>query len=136
VIWILINVTEENRSCMCSMIFFLPFFLSFFLSLFLFLSFFLSFCLIMISVYLLTVRVESYCYPWSHSMIHTTLGRTPLDERSARRRDLYLTTHITHNRQTPMPPAGLEPAIPASERPQTHSLDREATGIGVVYRTC
>ena len=27
---------------------------------------------------------------------HTTLGRTPLDERSARRRDLYLTTHNTH----------------------------------------
>jgi len=31
---------------------------------------------------------------------HTTLGRTPLDEWSDRRRDLYLTTHITHKRQT------------------------------------
>ena len=31
---------------------------------------------------------------------HTTLGRTPLDEWSARRRDLYLTTHNTNNRQT------------------------------------
>jgi hypothetical protein len=29
---------------------------------------------------------------------HTTLGRTPLDEWSARRRDLYLTTHNTHDR--------------------------------------
>jgi hypothetical protein len=29
-----------------------------------------------------------------------------------------------------MPPAGLEPAIPAGERPQTHALDRAATGIG------
>jgi hypothetical protein len=29
-----------------------------------------------------------------------------------------------------MPPAGLEPAIPASERPQTHALDRAATGMG------
>jgi hypothetical protein len=29
---------------------------------------------------------------------HTTLGRTPLDEGPARRRDLYLTTHNTHNR--------------------------------------
>jgi hypothetical protein len=29
-----------------------------------------------------------------------------------------------------MPPAGFEPAIPASERPQTHSLDSAATGIG------
>jgi hypothetical protein len=34
---------------------------------------------------------------------HTTLGRTPLDEWSARRRDLYLTTHNTHKRQTSMP---------------------------------
>ena len=41
----------------------------------------------------------------------TTVGRTPLDERSARRRDLYLTTHDTHNRQTSMPPAGFEPTI-------------------------
>ena len=32
-----------------------------------------------------------------------------------------------------MPPAGLEPAIQASERQQTHALDRAATGIGVSY---
>ena len=29
-----------------------------------------------------------------------------------------------------MTPAGFEPAIPASERPQTHALDRAANGIG------
>ena len=29
---------------------------------------------------------------------HTTIGRTPLDEGSARRRDLYLTTHNTRKR--------------------------------------
>jgi len=29
-----------------------------------------------------------------------------------------------------MPPEGFETAIPASERPQTHALDRAATGIG------
>ena len=29
-----------------------------------------------------------------------------------------------------MSPAGFEPAIPASERPQTHALDRAATAIG------
>jgi hypothetical protein len=58
---------------------------------------------------------------------HTTLGRTPLDEWSARRRDLYLTTH---NRQTSMPLVGFKPTIPASEQPQTHALDRAATGIG------
>jgi len=32
-----------------------------------------------------------------------------------------------------MPPAGFEPAIPASKRPQTHALDRAATGIGTYY---
>ena len=31
-----------------------------------------------------------------------------------------------------MPPAGLEPKIPASERPQTHALHRAATGTGEV----
>jgi hypothetical protein len=61
---------------------------------------------------------------------HTTLGRTPLDEGAARRRDLYLTTHNTHNRQTYMPPAGFEPTIPITERPQTHALERTATEIG------
>jgi hypothetical protein len=30
-----------------------------------------------------------------------------------------------------MPPAGFEPTIPASGRPQTHVLDRAATGIGL-----
>jgi hypothetical protein len=30
-----------------------------------------------------------------------------------------------------MPPARFEPAIPESQRPQTHALDREVTGIDV-----
>jgi hypothetical protein len=60
---------------------------------------------------------------------HTAFGRTPLGEWSARRRDLYLTTHNTHNRQISMPPVGFEPAIPASQRPQTHAFDRAATGM-------
>jgi hypothetical protein len=38
--------------------------------------------------------------------------------------------HSTHKRQTSMLPAGFEPTIPANERPQTHALDRAATGIG------
>jgi hypothetical protein len=45
---------------------------------------------------------------------HATLGRTPLDEWPARRRDLYLTTHNTQKRQITMLPVGFEPAIPAS----------------------
>ena len=46
----------------------------------------------------------------------TTVGRTPLNEWSARRRDLYLTTHDTHNRQISMPPVGIEPKISVDER--------------------
>jgi hypothetical protein len=68
----------------------------------------------------------------SHSIRHTTLGKTPLDEWPARRRDLYLTIHNTHKRQTSIPPAGFEPAFTASERRQTHALDRAATGIGCI----
>ena len=59
-----------------------------------------------------------------------TIGRIPLGEWSARRRDLYLTTHNTHNRQTSMPPVGFEPTISAGERPKTYALDRAATRIG------
>jgi hypothetical protein len=57
-----------------------------------------------------------------------TDGRTPLDEWAGRRRDLQLTTHNTHKRQTLMPSAGFETAIPTSERPQTYATDRAATG--------
>ena len=35
-----------------------------------------------------------------------------------------------------MPPVGFEPAIPASERPQTYALDRSATGTGTQYGYC
>jgi hypothetical protein len=68
----------------------------------------------------------------SLSAKHTIFRRTSLDKWSARRRDLYMTTHNTHKRQTTMPPAGVEPAIPESERPQTHAWDRAATGIGEI----
>ena len=60
----------------------------------------------------------------------TTVGRTPLDEWSARRRDLYLTTQNSHNRQTSIPPVGFEPTISAGERPQTYALDRATSGTG------
>ena len=54
----------------------------------------------------------------------STVGRTLLDEWSARRRDLYLTTHDTHNRQISMPPVGFELTISAGERPQAGRLLR------------
>ena len=43
-----------------------------------------------------------------HTQRRTTVGRTPLNELSVRRRDLYLTTHNNHNRQTSMPPPRAE----------------------------
>jgi hypothetical protein len=39
-----------------------------------------------------------------HTQIRATVGRTPLDEWSVHRRDLYLTTHTTQNRQASMSP--------------------------------
>ena len=68
---------------------------------------------------------------WSH-----TVGRTPLDEWSVRRSDLYLTTHNPHNRQTSMPPMEFEPTISAGERPKTYALDRVATGTGTCDMIC
>jgi len=44
-------------------------------------------------------------YPdFTITLRHITLGRTLLDEWSARRRDLYLTTHSTYKKQTSTPP--------------------------------
>jgi hypothetical protein len=51
-----------------------------------------------------------------HTQRRSTVGRTPLDERSARGRDLYLTTHDTHNRQIS--------TISVSERPAAAHLLR------------
>jgi len=57
---------------------------------------------------------------------HTAFGRTPPDERSARRRDLYLATHNNNTRQTSMPrwdsnpqsqPAGGRRPMPWTTRP-------------------
>jgi hypothetical protein len=37
-----------------------------------------------------------------------------------------------HPQQTSTDPKVFEPTIPASERPQTHAIDREAAGIDVL----
>jgi hypothetical protein len=66
----------------------------------------------------------------SRSQRRTAVGMTPLDEWSARRIDLCLTTHNTQNRQTSMPAVGFEPAIPVGERLLTCALSRAATGTG------
>ena len=49
-----------------------------------------------------------------HTKRRITVGRTPLDERSARRRNFYLTTHNTHNKQNIRVPGGF----------RTHDLSR------------
>ena len=84
-------------------------------------------------------RRPPHCCGSESTLRHTTLGRTPVDEWSALRTDLYLTRHNTHKRQTsmpsalcgiPTPSAGFQPAIWESERPQTHALDDAVTEIG------
>ena len=62
------------------------------------------------------VMASSFTKFLDHTQRRITVGRTPLDEWSARRRDLYLTTHNNHNRQTSMPPGGI----------RTHDLTRRA----------
>jgi len=49
-----------------------------------------------------------------HTQRHTRLRRSPLDEWWARHRDIYLTTHNIHNRQTSIAPRGI----------RTHNLSR------------
>jgi len=71
-----------------------------------------------------------------HTRRRTTVGRTPLDEWSARRRDFYLITHNTHKRQTSMPPVEFEPTISASEQPQTCALERAATEASQLVLIC
>ena len=76
------------------------------------------------------VMASSFLRFLDHTQRRTTVGRTSLDEWSARRRDLYLTTHNTHNRQTSMLLVGFEPTVSAGERPQIYALDRAAIGTG------
>jgi hypothetical protein len=76
-------------------------------------------------------RASSFTRFLDHTQRRITTGRTPLDEWSVRRRNLYLTTHNTRKRQTSMTPVRFEPTISAGERQQTYALDRAATGTGI-----
>jgi hypothetical protein len=58
---------------------------------------FLSVLVLPSSTYLFTVDVEGFfVISFDHTEAHTTGGRTPLDEGSARRRDLYLTARTLY----------------------------------------
>jgi len=69
-----------------------------------------------------------------HTQRRSTVGRTPLDEKSARRRDLYLKTRDTHNRQISMPPVGFEPKISAGERPVAYDISSLRVNRGLAPR--
>jgi hypothetical protein len=60
-----------------------------------------------------------------HTKGRTTVGRTPLDELSARPPE---NTHCSQ--QGSRPPSGWKPTTLASERPQTYALDDAATWAG------
>jgi len=47
------------------------------------------------------VMASSFLRFLDHTQRRTTVGRTPLDELSAHRRDIYLTTHNNHNTHVP-----------------------------------
>jgi hypothetical protein len=68
---------------------------------------------------------------------HTTLGSTPLEEWSARRRDFYLTTHNAPKRETAMPTSGYESIIPEASglRPRNHWDQRDDQIVEVIYKS-
>jgi hypothetical protein len=69
-------------------------------------------------------RCRGCLFSFDHTQPHTTVGRTPPDEGSARRRDLYLTTQTLYKRQTSMPP----PPPPWDSSPRfQQSLGRRPT---------
>jgi hypothetical protein len=65
-----------------------------------------------------------------HTQHCTIVSRTHLDQWSARCKDLYLTTHNTHNWWTSMPLGGLKPIISAGELLYTYAVDRMFTWTG------
>ena len=110
--------------------------------------------------YILTVGTEGYCCTWSHTHTHThtqththtlthtqTLTHTHSDTHthshthyvgllwSRDRSDTVTFTwkHTTLSRgRIFVSPAGFEPPVPASDRLQTHALNRAATGLAYV----
>jgi hypothetical protein len=61
-------------------------------------------------------RASSFTRFLDHTQRRITVGRIPLEKWSARRKNLYLTTHNIHERQISMPPGGI----------RTHNLSRWA----------
>jgi hypothetical protein len=66
----------------------------------------------------------------SHSDTHHSLYDSSGRVISPKQRSVPDNTQHSQEKKKSMPPVGFEPAIPASERPQTHAWHRAATGIG------
>jgi hypothetical protein len=69
---------------------------------------------------------------------HTTLGRTPLGEWSARRRNLYVTTHNNHNRQTSIPRRDSKPQSQKASglRPTPLTARPLGSALFTIYNIC
>ena len=72
-------------------------------------------------------RASSFTKFLDHTQRRTIVGRTPLDEGSARRRDLYLKTLTTDFHA----PGGIRTRDLSRRTAQTDALDRAATGTDV-----
>jgi len=84
--------------------------------------------LVFIPVYLRIVGVNAID-AIRHTQTHTharTHMRTPVDEGSALRKDLILTTHNTHKTEV-----SIESIAPVNKQPMTDALNSAATRIGV-----
>jgi len=77
-------------------------------------------------------RASSFTRFLDHTQRRTTVGRTPLEEWSARRRELYLKSYSSHIKQTSMAPVGFESTILAGERPQTYALPDRNTKFNIL----
>jgi hypothetical protein len=94
--------------------------------------YFNTFILILFPVVLqpMQAMASSFLRFLDHTQWLTTVGGTPLDEWSALRRDLYLSTHNTRH------PAVFKPTISAAVQPQTYALECVAIGTNFVLITC
>ena len=108
----------------------------------------MSYIYVYIYIYIYIYMERPFLMFLDHTQRRTTVGRTPLGEWSARRRDLYLTPTWQHTtlttdkypcprwdsnhlsrraacgRSISMPPVGFEPTISAGERPVAARLLR------------
>jgi hypothetical protein len=65
----------------------------------------------------------------SHSDTTHSVGLLWTSDQPVAETSTWQHTTLTRHK-TSISPAGFKPTIPESERPQTHALDRGATGIG------